>query len=191
MAHRRRNAGGGGASDDTLRIYISTDCGNTYIPTPYLKHGATLATGTNTFNPFIPNAANQWRNDTLDLTTWIGQVVTLKFLNISNRGNNVYLDNINISDFSGVGEVNGGLYFTIYPNPSDNGLFNVVATANNKHDAMIVITDINGRLIQQKSIQAINNSFNTVVDLKLQSGGTYFMEIKTADGISRYKLIKM
>ena len=191
VAHRRRNAGGGGVSDDTLRIYISTDCGNTYIPTPYLKHGATLATGTNTFNPFIPNAANQWRNDTLDLTTWIGQVVTLKFLNISNRGNNVYLDNINISDFSGVGEVNGGLYFTIYPNPSDNGLFNVVATANNKHEAMILVTDINGRLIQQKSIQAINNSFNTVVDLKLQSGGTYFMEIKTADGISRYKLIKM
>lgn len=190
VAHRRRN----NFTNDAMRIDVSTDCGNTYTPTPYFKQGAALATTPTPGGPpnaFFPNNANQWRKDTLDLTAWIGQVITLKFVNISAGGNNLYLDNINIGEFSSVSEQGGIMNVNIYPNPSINGYFNVTASANQNAKAVLTITDIDGKMIEQRNVESFNNNFNTTIDLHNQSKGLYFLEIKTGDHFSRYKLAIM
>lgn len=80
---------------DSLAVFVSTDCGNTYTKI-YQKGGAILSTsGTSTIE-FIPSAT-QWRNETLSLNSYIGNDLVFKFQNIAGFGNNIYLDNINIT----------------------------------------------------------------------------------------------
>lgn len=65
----------------------------------YSKSGATLATTANTTSAFTPTAAAQWRNETVDLSPYIGNNrLFIAFRNTSGYGNNVYLDNINITE---------------------------------------------------------------------------------------------
>lgn len=194
IAYRRRTNFGGGGTNDTLRIDISTDCGATYTPSTYLKSGNVLATTPTPGGPpqeFIPNAANQWRNDTLNLTPWAGQDISVRFLNISRGGNNLYLDNINISDYVGVQEINGIGGLNIYPNPSSDGLFNFIATSVNDSKAMLTITDVNGKIIEQRNLESFSKNFSTTIDLSKQSKGVYFLELRTNSGTSRAKLSVM
>ena len=190
VAHRRRN----NFTNDGLRIDVSTDCGNTYSPTPYYKQGAALATTPNVGgppNPYTPTAAIQWRKDSLDLTAWIGQVITLKFVSISAAGNNLYLDNINIAEFSSVSEQGAASNVQIYPNPSLSGIFMITASGSKNDKALFTITDIEGKMIEQRNVETFNNSYNGVIDLHNQSKGIYFLEIKAGEGISRFKLVIM
>ncbi len=84
---------------DTLNVYISTDCGLTWSRL-YTKGGAQLATvaGTQTASAYSPTVSTQWRRETISLSSYAGLTsVYLKFESRSGWGNNVFLDNINIS----------------------------------------------------------------------------------------------
>lgn len=83
---------------DTLNVFISSDCGGTWTRL-YTKGGTQLATavGTQT-TAFTPTANAQWRRETVSLTSYAGlSSVYLKFESRSGWGNNVYLDNVNVS----------------------------------------------------------------------------------------------
>lgn len=85
------------ATRDSLNVYISTDCANTWTRL-YTKGGSQLATVTGgQTTAFTPTANAQWRRDSISLSAYAGQPsVYLKFESRSNWGNNVYLDNINV-----------------------------------------------------------------------------------------------
>lgn len=97
MAYR----GLGSSYDDSLRIYISTDCGTTWtlLQSRGEDGSQNFATGPNmpALTVFEPSSSADWRNDTLDLSGYDGMNdVRIKFTAISGNGNNLYLDNINI-----------------------------------------------------------------------------------------------
>jgi PKD repeat protein len=81
--------------NDSLRVEISTDCGQTFQPI-FQKGGAALATGGQQNAAWQPNGPSQWRSETIDLIPYIGQPVSFRFVNITGYGNNLYLDNINV-----------------------------------------------------------------------------------------------
>ena len=92
---------------DTLAIYYSVDCGNTWNNI-YLMGGMTLCTtgstdslGTDTSGGngcFIPPNINAWRTDTVNLSSLSGNNnVMFSFESQSGWGNILYLDNINIA----------------------------------------------------------------------------------------------
>lgn len=86
---------------DGLQIYISTDCGVTYNPTPiYDKSGAALASTTASTTAFTPNAAAQWRMETVDLSAYANNSVKLKFVSVNAYGNNLHIDDINITSLT-------------------------------------------------------------------------------------------
>ena len=172
---------------ESMRIDVSTDCGNTYTPTGYLKAGAALATAPNSTTPWTPSLASQWRKDTLNLSAWVGQDISLKFVNISASGNNLYLDNINIAEFSGINEPSLNADVNIYPNPSGNGIFNIAVNGIKNQSAVFSIKDIQGKLIEQRS-ENIYDNFKTTVDLHQCNKGIYFLEIRTDAGVNRFKL---
>ncbi len=92
VAYARYNA----ANSDGLQVLISTDCGVTFTSV-YSKSGTTLATAPDNTAAFTPTAA-QWRNESVDLTPYIGQPgVVIAFRNLAGYGNKLYVDNINIS----------------------------------------------------------------------------------------------
>jgi len=86
---------------DGLQVLISTDCGTTWTSL-YNKTGTTVATGNLptaalTTASFVPTTA-QWRTETINLNTYVGNPgAILAFRNLADYGNNLYIDNINIT----------------------------------------------------------------------------------------------
>ena len=81
---------------DGLEVLVSTNCGATWTSI-YSKSSTTLATAPATTASFVPTAA-QWRTETINLTPYVGNSkVILSFKNLSGYGNNLYVDNINLT----------------------------------------------------------------------------------------------
>ncbi len=97
VAYARYGAG----YEDGLRVDISTDCGQTWNTTGYLKTGLTLATAGTVTSLFTPTSAAQWRKDTINLTPWAGNKVMLRFVNINDYGNSLYIDNAMVTSVAG------------------------------------------------------------------------------------------
>lgn len=86
---------------DGLQVLVSTDCGTNWTSV-YNKLGNTVAAGNlPTVAPittqFTPTAA-QWRQETVDLTSYVGQSnVIIAFKNMAAYGNRLFIDNINLT----------------------------------------------------------------------------------------------
>jgi len=103
-AYKRRNT----TATDSLIIYVSTDCGQTF-PTRVFARGQStatpFATGYTSTTEFTPADSTDWCMGTIgancftvDLTAFAGNPsVVLKFESYNNNQNNLYLDNINIT----------------------------------------------------------------------------------------------
>ncbi|MEO8069000.1 MAG: PKD domain-containing protein, partial [Flavobacteriales bacterium] len=87
----------GGGYDDALRVEISTNCGGNWTQL-YYAAGAALGTAPQNGNAWEPSAANQWLLHDIDLSAYDGQSVVIRFVNINDYGNRLYLDNINITN---------------------------------------------------------------------------------------------
>jgi PKD repeat protein len=98
VSHRRYST----TRNDSLKVLISTDCGATWTRI-YHRGGSTLANAATTqTTSFVPTNNNQWLRDSVSLSSYAGlSSVYLRFESVSNYGNNVYLDNINV-DFTPV-----------------------------------------------------------------------------------------
>lgn len=84
---------------DTLEVVISTDCGKTYTSL-WKKGGKDLATVKDTANKqFYPfGGINRWKQDTINLSAFINaDKVLIGFRGYNGEGNNLFLDNINVS----------------------------------------------------------------------------------------------
>ncbi len=84
---------------DGLVIAVSTDCGNTFPEgnVIYRKYSAELATVPDQVDPFIPSSRTDWRQDTLDLSRFIGLPnVQIGFLGQNGFGNILYLDDVSV-----------------------------------------------------------------------------------------------
>ena len=159
---------------DGFRVDISTDCGATWDML-YEEHGDSLATVPDQTNWWEPTHCNDWENNVLDISAYIGNEVMIRFVAINVWGNNFYLDNINIDGTVDVNEP-AELAANLYPNPS-NGTFTVVLSETN---AVINIFSMDGKLVSQHT----SNNGRLTIDSDL-SQGVYLVRIvagnKTAD----------
>jgi len=106
---------------DGLKIYLSTNAGSSFNTTPiYDKSGPALATTTLSTSQFTPNAAAQWRLETISLNSFVGNNIALKFESINAYGNNMFVDDIKVSGTSGIEEdllASKTVLEQNYPNP--------------------------------------------------------------------------
>lgn len=107
-----------GTSNDNLKVKVSYNCGLTWT-TLYNKTGAALATVGSQTTIFTPTNANQWRSESINLNNYLTRSALLvKFEAFSNQGNNLYLDNVNLSLTTGINTVSRALDFSLSPNPA-------------------------------------------------------------------------
>lgn len=85
---------------DSLIIDVSTDCGSTFEPTSYQLDAAAMSTAGTSASLFSPTSSTHWRRDTIDLSSYIGSNIKIRFRNYSGGGNAVYIDNIQIVNSS-------------------------------------------------------------------------------------------
>ena len=186
---------------DTLEVLISTDCGVTYTSI-YKKFGTALTTTTPTWanSAFTPTAA-QWRFEAVSLNSFATtQNALIKFRNISNYENFLFLDDINISASTGIEEATANNGITIYPNPN-NGNFNIdikngdTSTSLSNHTSTGSVTtekiSINvfnslGQSVYQVNNKTINGVYN--IELLNQSSGVYFVQIIKGDKVYQKRI---
>jgi hypothetical protein len=92
-AHARYN----NTFSDQLLIQISSDCGISWT-TLWDKAGSDLATAPNQTAAYNNPTCAQWVTESIDLSAYTGQTVQIRFRAINGYGNNLHLDNINISE---------------------------------------------------------------------------------------------
>lgn len=96
----------GPTNEDSLAIYVSTDCGATFPNRVYYDGGLTMATNGGSYVPGItewaPSGCSDWEKITVNLSAFAGQNVVLQFTATNRYGNNLYLDNINLTGSSGI-----------------------------------------------------------------------------------------
>ncbi len=86
---------------DTLELKVTRDCGASYT-TIWKKWGWQLQTVNDANMPyvdmFVVKYANQWRTENINISNLLaaGGKARFVFTNTANRGNNIYIDNINL-----------------------------------------------------------------------------------------------
>lgn len=83
---------------DELRILVSDNCGSSFMIPVYQKSQLELVTTGYASGPYFPTSAAQWFSDTVDLSQFVGQTISVGFVTMNGNGNNLFLDNINIKD---------------------------------------------------------------------------------------------
>ncbi len=169
---------------DSLAVQISGDCGATWT-TIYAKGGATLATAPNTTSNWTPSASSQWRNEVVDISSYLGQNVSFRFINITGYANGTFIDNINVTSDLSIGETDQ-VQFSIYPNPT-TGTAKLAVSNDLGSDATIVITNQVGKIVQVISAETFLNKEATL-DLTQFERGVYFVTVQT-EGIRTTKRI--
>lgn len=172
---------------DTLRIDISTDCGATYPSFVYYKGGTDLATVPDNMGLWQPASAAEWRKDSVDLSAFAGNNLTVKFVNINGYGNSLYIDNINVYDVTSIIENNLQASVSITPNPS-NGLFNLSIQSLNASHYELQLYDVKGQLISDRNLE-VNGTYKSQIDLRNYAKGVYMLSIRNNEGIYRTRIV--
>jgi len=173
---------------DTLRVWISTDCGTTWTQI-YGKWSSTLATVTPVFSTteFVPTAT-QWRLETLSLSAYQSYSnVMIKFRHATQYENNLYIDDINIQNTTDVQNLVMTNDVQMYPNPS-TGVINMDVNLFNRDNLTINVTNSIGQRVSQVSDE---NTFggHYVIDLSNEPNGVYFIEVQTGTEVTTRRVV--
>jgi PKD repeat protein len=178
------------ASEDRLKMMISTNCGKTW-QTRWNKAGADLATVSATSSAFTPTSQTQWEEITVNLNSFAAQDnVLIKFEATSDEGNNIYIDDINLTGPVGIEEAISENDFSVFPNPSDNTIF-VNFNLNNDEVVELSVNDLTGKTVRTIINSKLNKGAHTLVINKneLNASGIYFLNLKTNNSIIVRKIL--
>jgi thiol-disulfide isomerase/thioredoxin len=158
-----------GAGPDKLEIQVSTNCGASWS-TVWSKSGAQLDTEPATNANWAPTGSENWASASADLSQWAGQEdVLVSFTGTSGYGNNLFIDNINISNIpSNVAEQVETFNTGVYPNPTNN-----IVTINAERNTTVTIFDATGKLVETS---LMNNPVQTI-NLKQFGTGLYMIQL--------------
>lgn len=171
---------------DTLEVVVSTDCGASWTSV-YKKWQDSLSTAATTTSPFVPVSAGDWRQETIDLTqfTFSGNVI-IKFRNINNNQNNLYLDDINLNILTGINQALDGNMVSIYPNPT-RGHVTVNSASLKREGLAIEISDAVGRPVMKRNYSLPQSAID--LDLSALSNGIYLIHLDTSTGSFTQKIV--
>lgn len=188
VAHAQRSS----TSNEILKVYVSKDCGKNWTLRK-TSAGSALATVAINSSNYTPASQADWRAELVSIT---GQFVNqpnirVMFENISDAGNNVYIDDINIiGNPTGVEDLTAeNVAMEIFPNPASESIqlsFKMPVA----EEAMLTIEDISGRTVGIIKNEKMNFgyyllSYNTS-DL---SKGIYFVRLRSKQIDVSQKLI--
>ena len=180
VANAQKAATGTGSADK-LQLYVSTNCGLSWTLRKTLT-GAALSTAGVNATWTTPASASEWVTQNSLLSGYTSQAnLYFMFRFTSNGGNNVYIDDINISGTSTTGiqdEIASNLDFNIYPNPAqDNTVISFTILDKQKVD--IKMYDVLGRVVSSVFDGNLNAGEHQypITDKANLSSGVYFVKL--------------
>lgn len=162
--------------EDILEVLVSTNCGVTFPHLVYTASGDDLAIF-ETENQWRPKLAADWERNQIILTDFAGyEDVRIGFKTTNGNGNTLYLDNIEFflsEEENPVIPEDGEM--TVFPNPAFSAQFNIAINLQERDDITILIMDITGKIILNKTFSnALNQTFT--FDLSGNRPGLYLIK---------------
>lgn len=177
---------------DELSVQISTDCGVNFTQIFY-RTGASMITGPTQATPYIPDSNTIWKLANINLTAYAtSDHAIIKVINVTDGGNALYVDNINIDEVSvGVAEIidpEGNI--NVYPNPSMGNVtieFNLLESSN----VLLNVYDCVGRDVTSQKWMFSQKGLNKIIidGSSFQGDGIYYVQLKFENTILRRKII--
>ena len=185
---------------DSLLVYISVDCGDTWAKIFAGGDDGTgnFATHEPTTDKFIPEVESDWCMTgygapcvILDISEWVGNLnVRFAFETYSQfgfYGNPIYIDNVAVSQTVGQHEINFNKeQVRIYPNPSD-GSFTIVLSNKTTYDNIMIINQL-GQVVYNKSISGDINQIS-MNDAEEWTTGIYTIRLSGKSGSETKKIV--
>lgn len=175
---------------DELIVLVSSDCGVNWTQKFY-KTGTAMTTGTTQTTPYIPDTNTVWKIANINLGTYSTKTnVLIKIVNVTDGGNNLYIDNINLGTIpTGIEDQDAAdRSVLIYPNPAANN-FSLSYTLSNSMDVSIKIIDVLGREISiLENSKQQSGQYKKEINIDLLSG-VYNVVLKTGNTLTNKKLI--
>ncbi len=164
---------------DALEVLVSSDCGATWTSV-WAKSGNTLATTTATTNPFTPTSA-QWRAECIDMTPYAGQnKVFVMFRSTNGYGNNVYVDDISVTNAAcavGVAETGVATGLNLFPNPA-NTITNIGFNLEQAEAVTINVYNMVGELVSANyKGELAAGKQNVQISTEALANGMYMVEL--------------
>ena len=172
------------SNNEVLKLLASNDCGKTWSLRKIIQYSQ-LTTAPDQ-NNFIPTFS-QWKEATV--TSIIGplcvQNFRFKFEFQSGGGNNLYIDNINISYENTTGVSKSFISeISIYPNPT-NDILNIVSSNS---FSKIQVLDMMGKEVLMKNEY---NMKRAVINTSFLDNGHYSIKISQGNQVNFYSFIKV
>jgi hypothetical protein len=188
-----------GSVIDSLIVKISSDCGTTW--TRILSAGPNgspnvFATHSPLATAFFPESDYDWCGSSygtscyqLDISPWAGlRNVKIEFETLNHRGNNLFLDNINISGPTGVPVTTQNTEsIRVYPNPA-TGLVNLFVQFPSSRIDLSVI-NVQGETVFSDHYSASTGNLEKQVNLSGLAKGVYFFRILSDESAVVKKVI--
>jgi len=170
---------------DSLKVLISDNCGSDfkYI---FRSGGEALSTTTSGLGPnnlyeveaFSPASCEEWRDVSLDLSAYSGEYVTIKFLNQSGYGNNMYLDDINLNGQIVVPTHTPAQVskVSVQPNPA-SGTARVVGVSESDQDVEISLQNTAGQLLWHTHTHVSAGAWAQALPVAGLPAGLYWVKV--------------
>jgi hypothetical protein len=172
---------------DSLIIRISDNCGVSWQRVWGMGPNGTpevFVTHPSTDSAFYPQSAGDWCGGsygtgcyTIDLSAWANQPnIKLMFESYNRFGNNLFLNDIQISGPVGENEIDAkSTRVSIYPNPS-RGQFSLTLTCAEREVNLTVI-NLQGQTVYQEILLSKEGNISKQLDLSRFAKGVYFIRI--------------
>jgi hypothetical protein len=172
------------SASEILLVLASDNCGQSWS-TLKAYNSNNLVTGPEVSPDWIPQSSSDWGRASISLSKYKdASNLFLRFDVISQQGNSVFIDDINIGEFALSAPIlNQELAWKIIPNPAQNRF--TVKSNNNIARGEIVVRDVTGRLLIQKKI----NSEQMIVDSSDLPNGLYILSVTNENNTWSSKLI--
>ncbi len=167
------------ADNDLFYVYVSTDCGISWNLRRTLIGSTTLKSVEDPVTiPFVPGSENEWQQQQVPLSSsQLTEDLLVRFSFKSAGGNNVYVDNIQVSNANQLSLTDKKAGSTIiYPNPSGE-LFYI--HSQEEIIEAIEMYNLEGKLVFSDGKV---NSEKYLVDAPGLQNGTYLLKILTNKG---------
>lgn len=175
---------------DSLRISISTDCGNSWDQIWY-KGGRDLTTHTDVTARFVPSLAEHWKTGGADLSNYVGSgEAMLKFTTVNSLGNYLFIDSVEVYKGAapvGISADQSGT-FELFPNPNQ-GEAVLRWEGNTENQFSCKIVNLLGIKVREYP-NLTGNRGSVQIDLKDLPQGVYVAYISSAFNSKTIKLLK-
>lgn len=159
---------------ELLVLHASVDCGISWKAVTGYRSNTGLTSVSGTFANWSPKNTSEWKTQTADLSAYASvKNLMLRFELVSQSGNSVFIDNINIArNAVGIKQVFSEQEISVYPNPS-NGAFKIELNLKNKNNLSLKLYDALGREIRDLSDEVNTDNIIDVIGLPV---GAYYIK---------------